>query len=60
MRKHITKKETKTPKNIKSIPSRVKAKSYFMHMNVKKLTNGGRNKNLYKNVVEWFISSLNF
>ena len=45
----------------KSIPTRVKVKSYFKHMYVKKLTSGGRNKILYKkNEVELCISCLVF
>ena len=44
----IAKTKNRPPKNIKSIPFRVKVKSYFKHMNVKKLTSGGRNKILDK------------
>ena len=52
----IVKTKNRPPKNIKSTPFRVKVKSYFKHMNVKKLASGGRNKILYKkNGVELFI-----
>ena len=44
----MAKTKNRPPKNIKSTPFRVKVKSYFKHMNVKKLTSGGRNKILYK------------
>ena len=44
----IAKTENRPPKNIKSILFRVKVKPYFKHMNVKKLTSGGRNKILEK------------
>jgi len=44
----LQKQKNRPPKNIKSIPFRVKVKSYFKHMNVKKLISGGRNKTLEK------------
>ena len=61
----IAKTKNRPPKNIKSIPTRVKVKSYFKHMNVKKLTSGGRNKILYKkNEVElsiiWLHTNMKF